>query len=732
MKQTKRTKKGFSTTRKYKKTLKATMIALLFTVMIMLNIAVALAQVQSHNLSEIRRIDTDLDMKNYNIKGANQINGTTVHAVGGLAEGELGANNMGVYGRYGSVSGFIAGTKNFATSAVYGEYNSDILGRLGTSNMGAYGQYNSTRYGYLGGQDAAVFGIEANTYKGYLGKPGSGVYGETGTSVYGYLGGMDTGAYGYYWGSYGSLGTNGIGVYGNGTRYGIYGATSGTNTLAGYFKGNVNVSGNMTVGTGTIFIDGSNNRVGIGTENPTNDIEVYKTTGDPILLLRSIATDSKPAVTLVNDMRSWSIKMDGADEDKLKIIGSSGTFLTINNSGFVGIGTENPDQALKVVGNVNVTKTLYASNVSSNSPLQLQTKGVTRMYINDTTGNVGIGTTSPQSTLSVGGEGDPSYAIYGNGSLKGILGEGTNWGVYGLDSDDGSFGIIGYGKYGVYGTGSGANSEGVHGEGATYGVYGKDSDGTGLGALGNGNTGVYGYGSSYGLYANGGTYGVYGEGSDYGVMGKDSDNSGYGYLGYGDIGVYGIGSTWAGRFDGKAYVTDYLEADGGIHVGGSSDPGTDNLIVDGKVGIGTTSPAYTLDVNGNARVGWNGDSKYIKLLPADFETDHNYGNAKIQNYGGSVAMGYSPYDAWVQVSIPMGYMATGAMIYSNVNAKIVVFDCSIKTSSCTQVDPGCKANGFCAFSKLVNSDEINYLSVMYDGAASTDEIYGGFIEIKQM
>lgn len=74
-------------------------------------------------------------------------------------------------------------------------------------------------------------------------------------------------------------------------------------------------------------------------------------------------------------------------------------------------------------------------------------------------GNVGIGTTSPQSQLSVGGSGSSSYAIYGYSA-----------------SGSGSAGVHGYnaggsGSYGVYGFTAGTSGQGVRGEGYT-GVYG--------------------------------------------------------------------------------------------------------------------------------------------------------------------------------------------------------------------------------------------------------------------
>jgi hypothetical protein len=69
----------------------------------------------------------------------------------------------------------------------------------------------------------------------------------------------------------------------------------------------------------------------------------------------------------------------------------------------VGIGTTSPAQKLQVAGNVKVDDTLFASNVSSNSPLCLQTDGTTRMYIDDVAGNVGIGTTTPDYPLTIKG-----------------------------------------------------------------------------------------------------------------------------------------------------------------------------------------------------------------------------------------------------------------------------------------------------------------------------------------
>ncbi|MBS4016238.1 MAG: hypothetical protein KGZ86_07405 [Candidatus Latescibacteria bacterium] len=71
------------------------------------------------------------------------------------------------------------------------------------------------------------------------------------------------------------------------------------------------------------------------------------------------------------------------------------------NTGKVGIGTATPSKKLEVQGSVKISDTLFASKISSNSPLSLQTAGITRMYIDDVLGLVGIGTTNPGYDLHI-------------------------------------------------------------------------------------------------------------------------------------------------------------------------------------------------------------------------------------------------------------------------------------------------------------------------------------------
>jgi len=276
------------------------------------------------------------------------------------------------------------------------------------------------------------------------------------------------------------------------------------------------------------------------------------------LLLYGNAQNTSPYWSLAgNSNATSSSKLGTTNSVTLRFFTKNLERLRIDTSGRVGIGTTTPDSRLQV----NTT-------TAGQNAFRAQVNGSTKLLVDDGGGvSVGSSTTPPVNGLYVSGSAGigtatPSYklhvvttgtAIYGNstGGYYGVWGNSTYAGVYGTGT---SYGVIGSGSYGVYGTGS---SYGLYGSGGTYGVYG--------------------YGSSYGVYGySGSNYGVYGNAGYIGVYGSGSASSGYGLAGAGNYGVSGVG----------AYIGVFGQSTNGTAVVGNCANGTGgNFYSDNGYGI---------------------------------------------------------------------------------------------------------------------------------------------------
>lgn len=181
------------------------------------------------------------------------------------------------------------------------------------------------------------------------------------------------------------------------------------------FSSEITVSGDVTVDTNVLVVDTTNNRVGIGTSSPANILEVSGAspvleidaqTGNPELQFSDGGTDE------------FSIQYDTGSNALRFVEGGVGAQVVIKDGGNVGIGTSSPDTNLNIgfsgaddnntfrIEGSNGSSERYAFDIEANGEnaktfFKVGSGGgapSTKMTLTST-GNVGIGTTSPASTL---------------------------------------------------------------------------------------------------------------------------------------------------------------------------------------------------------------------------------------------------------------------------------------------------------------------------------------------
>ena len=151
--------------------------------------------------------------------------------------------------------------------------------------------------------------------------------------------------------------------------------------------GNVSIGSNMSVDSGTFFVDATSNRVGIGNTLPNNTLDV---SGDINI--------SGTVWSLGTNITAGGSGGTGGSSPW----NSSGATVFLNeSSALVGIGTTSPSERLVVIGNISVPGTLFIDNES---------------------GRVGIGNTLPNNTLDVSGDANISGKLYAESvNITGIV-----------------------------------------------------------------------------------------------------------------------------------------------------------------------------------------------------------------------------------------------------------------------------------------------------------------------
>ena len=185
-----------------------------------------------------------------------------------------------------------------------------------------------------------------------------------------------------------------------------------------------------TANTERVRIDGSG-KVGIGTTSPESGLHVQNSSLANGVITVERDTKIKGTITAGNSTGlTIDVNNTQGGTEALRFSGNGVERMRIDASGNVGIGETNPNKKLHIKdGDVRIESTfprLYLTDTDSNSDYSIiNTNGKFSIYDDsasayrmaiDSSGNVGIGTTSPETTLDV--KSKYSFNNASNGAIR--------------------------------------------------------------------------------------------------------------------------------------------------------------------------------------------------------------------------------------------------------------------------------------------------------------------------
>jgi hypothetical protein len=363
----------------------------------------------------------------------------------------------------------------------------------------------------------------------------------------------------------------------------------------------------------------SEGNLGIGTNNPSSILHLHNL--NPSGELKILFTDASTGIT-AND--GFSIFKSGNDEGNIwNYENSSIRFGTSNNErmciladGKVGIGTNNPNSLLHLhnniaSGEIKISMTDISTGIGTsdgfviykstsqdgylwnyeNNALRLGTNNTERMTILNN-GNIGIGSTNPQYTLDVNGTINATF----------LRGDGSN--ISNLNFGNISTGVLSVSKGGI-GTNTLTSNLILIGNGTSAITQNANLywDNT------NNRLGIKTTPLTYELEVNGTINATFlrGDGANITNLSASNISSGVFNINRGGIGTNTLTSNYILVGDGTISIKQYS-----------------NLYWDSennRLGICSSSPAYTLDVRGDIRASnLFGDGANITNLNANYVT----------------------------------------------------------------------------------------------------------------
>ncbi len=446
--------------------------------------------------------------------------------------------------------------------------------------------------------------------------------------------------------------------------------------------GKLSVTGSGTgTGLGFVFADSGNSpkmviqdngNVGIGTTSPANKLHVYGTS-DTYIQVDTTAASQVGISWKKDNAHKWLAYVPGSSND-LRFWDGTADRVTFQNGGNVGIGTTTPDSVgyggrqltihgtgtnngltisgtaadlntVGVFGFLNSGTRIAQIEIQRNGTVSQAAfsvklnSGLNEVFRINTTGNVGIGTTTPDQSLSIGGANANIHLVStANGGNKLMIGNGAfttgQYAIYTETASDLQFGtnstanmiIKSGGNVGI-GTTSPASKLAVSGGasiGANYNIAAPTNGlivegNVGIGTsspVSNARLEISNISTNYAIKVTGlpgasnrilqvvrdtGTAGwsivSAGGGQEYFNINDTSGNTKVSFDTLNDlsyfIGKHGVGTTtpWGqlSASSTSAYPTLAIDQHGA---------GSAAVFLGGNVGIGTTSPAYKLDVAG--------------------------------------------------------------------------------------------------------------------------------------